>query len=222
MTALDINITSKTFPGEDTSQEHQVLGPMSLHVPSGEFICILGRSGIGKTTLLNIVAGLDPDFIGEIIHHGTPQHQPPKVSYVFQDPVLLPWCTARKNIELVMTEKQIADDEVSAHLASMGLTGYAEMYPKALSLGMARRVALARAFAVEPDILLMDEPFSSLDDNTVSSLHRLLLDILSKKPTTVLFVTHSALEAAKLGSRIITMDGTPATVTLDQGGNQHG
>lgn len=216
MTALGIDIRAKNFPGQDMSPPRRVLGAISIHIPSGEFVCILGRSGIGKTTLLNIVAGLDKDFDGAISHHrGTPRHKP-RIGYVFQNPVLLPWRNVRRNIELVMTPRQIAGDEARTLLDAMGLAGYGDTYPKGLSLGMARRVALARALAVKPDLLLMDEPFVSLDDATVKSLHRLLLDMWHAKPTTVLFVTHNSHEAATLGSRIIVIDGAPATVVLDK------
>ncbi len=222
MTALEIDIKSKSFPGKDMSPARHVLGAVSIDIPSGEFVCFLGRSGIGKTTLLNIVAGLDKDFDGAISHHGGTPRRKPRIGYVFQNPVLLPWRTVRQNIELVMTPEQIAGDEARGLVDAMGLAGYGDTYPKGLSLGMARRVALARALAVKPDLLLMDEPFVSLDDATVKSLHRLLLDVWNAKPTTVLFVTHDSHEAATLGSRIIVIDGAPATVVLDKavsGGN---
>lgn len=211
MTALSIEIKGKSFAGRDAASARHVLGPISIDIPSGQFVCILGRSGVGKTTLLNIVAGLDRDFDGRISHG-----EKPKIGYVFQNPVLLPWCTVRRNIEIAMTPEQIAGDEARGLIDAMGLAGYGDSYPKGLSLGMARRVALARALAVKPDLLLMDEPFVSLDDATVKSLHRLLLEVWRAKPTTVLFVTHNSREAAALGSRIIVIDGAPATVVLDK------
>jgi NitT/TauT family transport system ATP-binding protein len=187
-----------------------------LAVEAAQFLCILGPSGCGKTTLLNLIAGLDQDFEGRISIERGPGGDEPRIGYVFQEPALLPWRTVIENLRLVMGADQIARDLDLALLDAMGLLDYRDAYPKSLSLGMSRRVALARAFAVEPDLLLMDEPFVSLDESTADGLRRLLLQTWQAKPTTVLFVTHDSREAIQLAQRIIVLCAPPATIIRDQ------
>lgn len=216
MTALEIDIQAKRFPSADGAPAQTVLRDVVLAVEAAQFLCILGPSGCGKTTLLNLVAGLDQDFEGRISVAREPGRDQPRIGYVFQNPTLLPWRSVIENLRLVMAADQIARGLDLALLDAMGLPDYRDAYPKSLSLGMSRRVALARAFAVEPDLLLMDEPFVSLDESTADGLRRLLLQIWQAKPTTVLFVTHDSREAIQLAQRIIVLCAAPATIVRDQ------
>lgn len=216
MTALEIDIQAKRFPSADGAPAQTVLRDVFLAVEAAQFLCILGPSGCGKTTLLNLVAGLDQDFEGRISVAREPGRDQPRIGYVFQNPTLLPWRSVIENLRLVMAADQIARGLDLALLDAMGLLDYRDAYPKSLSLGMSRRVALARAFAVEPDLLLMDEPFVSLDESTADGLRRLLLQIWQAKPTTVLFVTHDSREAIQLAQRIIVLCAAPATIVRDQ------
>lgn len=216
MTALEIDIKAKRYPKADGAPAQTVLRDVVLAVEAAQFLCILGPSGCGKTTLLNLIAGLDQDFEGRISIAREPGRDQPRIGYVFQNPTLLPWRSVIENLRLVMAADQIARGLDLALLDAMGLLDYRDAYPKSLSLGMSRRVALARAFAVEPDLLLMDEPFVSLDESTADGLRHLLLQIWQAKPTTVLFVTHDSREAIQLAQRIIVLCACPATIIRDQ------
>ena len=215
MIALDIEIVRKDYPESDGAPPRTVLRDLSLCIDEGAFVCILGPSGCGKTTLLNLIAGLDRDFDGRL-HSAGPHAGAPRIGYVFQEPVLLPWRTVGENLRLVMGPAQIAAGTDVSLLDALGLGDYRDAYPKSLSLGMSRRVALARAFAVEPDLLLMDEPFVSIDESAAEGLRRLLLRTWRAKPTTVLFVTHDSREAVELAQRIIVLAGSPARIMLDR------
>ncbi len=193
-----------------------VLQDVALSVEYGEFVCILGASGCGKTTLLNLVAGLDKNFDGHIALRETTEQKEPRIGYVFQSPALLPWRSVGENLRLVMRPDQIGTGVERELLAQMGLEGSYDAFPGDLSLGMSRRVALARALVIEPDLLLMDEPFVSLDESKASELRRLLIRFWKARPMTVLFVTHDSREAIQLGQRIIVMAGSPATIRRDE------
>ena len=167
---------------------------------------LMGPSGCGKTTLLRIVAQLDDQFTGEIEIPGDA-----RLGLMFQDPRLLPWRTVRQNIELVaapgFTKKdfdRLAD--------ALGIADMLPRYPQELSLGLARRVALARAFSTQPDLLLLDEPFVSLDEKTADRLRRLLLEVWSERPTTALLVTHNAREAIQLADQLVLLAPRPTHV----------
>ncbi len=216
MTALEIDIKAQRYPNAEGAPAITVLRDVVLAVGTAQFLCILGPSGCGKTTLLRLIAGLDRDFEGRISIAPGPGGDEPRIGYVFQDPVLLPWRTVIENLRLVMGAGQIARELDLALLDAMGLLDYRDAYPKSLSLGMSRRVALARAFAVEPDLLLMDEPFVSLDESTANELRHMLLRIWRDKPTTVLFVTHDSREVAQLAQRIIVLCAPPATIIRDR------
>lgn len=193
-----------------------VLQDVALNIEYGEFVCLLGASGCGKTTLLNLVAGLDKNFEGHIGLRATGERREPRIGYVFQSPALLPWRTVGENLKLVMRPDQIGSDVERDLLDQMGLEGCYDAFPGNLSLGMSRRVALARALVIEPDLLLMDEPFVSLDESKASELRRLLIRFWKARPMTVLFVTHDSREAIQLGERIIVMAGSPATIQRDE------
>ncbi|PPK77103.1 NitT/TauT family transport system ATP-binding protein [Methylobacter tundripaludum] len=208
MTDIQININNKTYP---TATQPSIAN-LQLSLNSNEFICLVGPSGCGKTTLLNIIAGLDNDYDGEILVGQ--QHTPPKIGYIFQNPRLLPWRTVRENIELVLSEHQ-SPDVIDALLEVMQLTQAQHVYPERLSLGMSRRVSIIRAFAIDPEVLLMDEPFVSLDAPTARQVRELLVKLWQQRPHTVLFVTHDLREAIALADRLIFLSAPPMQVVSE-------
>jgi ABC-type nitrate/sulfonate/bicarbonate transport system ATPase subunit len=212
---LEIEVALKRYPAVGDAVPHTALRDLRFSVRHGEFVCLLGPSGCGKTTLLNIIAGLDRDFEGSLNLPRVPGRERPRIGYVFQNPRLLPWRTLIENIELVLTPEQCASGLVDELLEVADLAGFRDSYPARLSLGMSRRAALVRAFAVQPDLLLMDEPFVSLDPARAQRLRRLLVRIWSERPTTVLFVTHDVSEAIALADRIILLSAPPSHVVAD-------
>ncbi|BBL72273.1 ABC transporter ATP-binding protein [Methylogaea oryzae] len=208
MTQVDIHIQRKAYkPGAPAAIED-----LHLSLAPGEFVCLVGPSGCGKTTLLNLVAGLDRDYQGAI-DIGHRQGAAPVIGYVFQNPRLLPWRTVRENIDLALPGDGGAD--VDELLRILGLEAAQHVYPQRLSLGMSRRAAIARAFAVEPDLLLMDEPFVSLDPPTARRVRQLLLEVWGVRPHTVLFVTHDLREAISLADRLIFLTPSPTRVVAE-------
>nr|WP_251827514.1 ATP-binding cassette domain-containing protein [Methylovulum psychrotolerans] len=203
---MKIRIQSKTYPAVGKAVVKPAIADFALDLNAGEFVCLVGPSGCGKTTLLNILAGLDKDYQGEI-----GGGQQPKIGYVFQNPRLLPWRTVRENIELVLAEATPAST-VDALLDAMQLTSVQQVYPERLSLGMSRRVAIIRAFAVNPDLLLMDEPFVSLDAPTARQVRELLMQLWQQRPHRVLFVTHDLREAIALADKLVFLSASPMTV----------
>lgn len=205
---IDIHIERKAFAACGRAASHTAIAGLRLHLEEHEFVCLVGPSGCGKTTLLNLIAGLDQDFEGHIRFHKT---DTPRLGYVFQEPRLLPWRTVRENLALALpadVEPALLDEL----LEIAGLTAFQHTYPTRLSLGMSRRVALVRAFAVRPDLLLMDEPFVSLDAPTAARMRQLLQDLWQRRPHTVLFVTHDLREALELGDRIVFLSPPPTRV----------
>ncbi|RMF90224.1 MAG: ABC transporter ATP-binding protein [Nitrospinota bacterium] len=196
------------------------LDAVSFQVKDGEFVCLLGPSGCGKTTLLNILSGLDTRYTGRVLFNGklrAPAEMPAvHIGYIFQEPRLLPWLTVRQNLEFVLESEGYPREEweerVRRYLELVGLWNYRDYYPAQLSGGMAQRVSLARAFAVDPDVLLMDEPFSALDELTARKMRRELLHIWSRLQKTVIFVTHNAYEAVYLADRIFLMTKSPGSI----------
>jgi ABC-type nitrate/sulfonate/bicarbonate transport system ATPase subunit len=210
MIGVSIELRRKLFPAVGDSPPRLVYESFALEVAPGTCMGVLGPSGTGKTTLLNIVAGLDRDYEGRIGF--TAADREPRIAYVFQTPRLLPWRTALENVVLPLPSGDGSKQRALQLLDEMGLGRAGNAYPARLSLGEQRRVALARAFAVEPDLLLMDEPFVSLDEATASQLRALLSDLLHRRPTTVLFVTHDIREAFRLTDQLVFMAGTPARI----------
>jgi ABC-type nitrate/sulfonate/bicarbonate transport system ATPase subunit len=204
---LRVRVRRKRFPAVGDAPAKLVIENLTLEVPQNGFVALFGPSGCGKTTLLNLVAGLDPDFEGEV---SLPE--PARIGYVFQEPRLLPWLTVEDNLRLVLPEDAASVARIAPWLAEMGLADVRAVFPTRLSLGMARRVGLARAFIIRPTVLLMDEPFVSLDEPTADRLRRLLLETLRAHPATVLFVTHNLREAITLADRIALLSPTPARV----------
>lgn len=212
--ALMAEIREKRYARARGAKPHVALAGLSLEVAAGEFVVLVGPSGCGKTTFLNIVAGLDREFAGDVQLAPRPDGRPARVGYVFQEPRLLPWRTVSENIALVLPPPRAAAI-VKDMLQAVGLAKAQDLYPPQLSVGMSRRVAIARAFAIEPDLLLMDEPFVSLDHDTVEQLRDLLLKLWRARPTTVLFVTHDMREALVLADRLVLLSGAPARVVAD-------
>ena len=205
---ININIKSKLFSATGRVGQHLAISDFQLSLCEGEFVCLVGPSGCGKTTLLNIIADLDNDYEGAISFS---EQQNPKIGYVFQNPRLLPWRTVRENIELAI-ENTASSDNVDALLETMQLNEFQHVYPERLSLGMSRRVAIIRAFALNPDLLLMDEPFVSLDMPAARQIKNQLVTLWLQRPHTVLFVTHDLREAITLADRIILLTATPMQI----------
>jgi len=207
MKALTIDIRKKAFslPGGT----HIALENLRFSAESGEFVAITGPSGCGKTTLLNIIAGLDDDFEGDIEFAKGMREG---LVYLFQTPRLLPWRTVMQNLMLVLDDEDNREERARELLRDVGLDAFAESFPGQLSLGMQKRVALARAFALSPTLLLMDEPFSSLDPEVASRLRLLFMRLLKSRSATTLFVTHDRDEALQLANRILDFSAPPARV----------
>ena len=207
---IKVDITSKNYQQSSFS----VLTNVQFEIKSGEFCCIVGPSGCGKTTLLNLISGLDQSFEGTVsIDGGTPLAGPTP-GYMFQTSQLMPWLTVRENIELVQVE---GDTGLKATdmLHEIGLEEFADVYPNQLSGGMRRRVALARAIIIEPSLLLLDEPFQSLDAPVANRLRRLLIEVCGRRFSTVLFVTHDLREALYLADRVLFVSSSPGRVVLE-------
>lgn len=212
MTAIRLHIKNKTFPAIDRAGRHQAIADFDLSLNPGEFVCLVGPSGCGKTTLLNIIAGLDAGYEGEIAIGD--RHNRPKIGYAFQNPRLLPWRTVRENIELAVPD-QHPTESVDFLLETMQLSQSQHVYPERLSLGMSRRASIIRAFAIDPELLLMDEPFVSLDAPTARQVRELLLKLWGQRPHTVLFVTHDLREAIALADRLVFLSAAPMRVVSE-------
>jgi len=210
MSALELNIRSKSFPAP--GGRTQVIEGIDINVAEGEFVAVLGPSGCGKTTMMQIAAGLDSAFDGSVrLGTGVEDH----LAYVFQQPRLLPWRTVRENIELVFADPAPHAGVISTTLSDVGLADAGALYPGQLSLGMQRRAALARAFVLKPKLLLMDEPFVSLDDALATGLRGLLRSLLDAHPAAVLFITHDWREAVMLADRLLFLSPSPATIRAE-------
>ena len=195
------------------------LGPVSLDIREGEFVCIVGPSGCGKTTLLRILAGLDAPS-GGTFHIEQREPGRPVNAMVFQGNWLFPWYTVSDNVKYGMRVRGVARSEqertAQGLIEMVGLSRFAESYPHQLSEGMRQRVSLARALANDPEVLLMDEPFGALDEQTRLLLQQELLRIWEKSGKTVLFVTHSIDEAIVLGDRVLVMSAAPGQLLAEE------
>ncbi len=188
---------------------------LQFDLPENRFTCIVGPSGCGKTTALRIILGLDTHYQGNI-----PDFSKNRTAAVFQEPRLLPWRTVRQNVQLCLQAAGLAETSNTAmgtvdleRLFSLtGLNKQLDFYPSELSLGLARRVALVRAFSIQPGLLVLDEPFVSLDEKTASRLRQLLLSIWQERPTTALMVTHNLTEAAELADQVYVFGDRPCKV----------
>jgi NitT/TauT family transport system ATP-binding protein/sulfonate transport system ATP-binding protein len=204
---LTAEIANKSF-GKDTLFED-----LHIAVPSGQVVALIGPSGVGKSTLLRMIAGIDRDYSGRILIDGNAPADADIPGFVFQDPRLLPWETALGN--LLAVKPDLAPEAGKKLLADVGLEAAQKLRPAELSGGMQRRVALARALAVSSRLLLLDEPFVSIDRKLARELQALVKRVIDRLGPTVLLVTHDPFDAAALADRIITLNGRPAKVVAD-------
>jgi ABC-type nitrate/sulfonate/bicarbonate transport system ATPase subunit len=204
---LEVAIKHKSYSAA-TGGSLQIISGLTLSLRNGEVGALVGPSGCGKTTLLRIIAGLDRNFEGTV---QLPDHG--RLGVVFQEPRLLPWRTLEQNVRLAAP--QVSDATLDALFGALGLASHRHHYPGELSLGLARRVALARAFAVDPDLLLLDEPFVSLDDALALRLRDELIDLVNRRPVTTLLVTHNLDEAIALADRVFLLTASPARVVAE-------
>ena len=220
MARLLIEEVSRTFPGLRGRPPTRALEPTSLAVADNDFICLLGPSGCGKSTLLRIVAGLDAPTTGRVLLEGQPVRGPgADRGMVFQSYTLFPWLTVRQNICFGLREqgRPAAEQErvAAQYIARVGLEGFEHHLPRMLSGGMQQRTALARALANDPKILLLDEPFGALDNQTRALMQELLLGIWESDRKTVLFVTHDIEEAIFMANRVAVMTARPGRIKCD-------
>ncbi len=220
MSRLSIRNVSKVFPGNKGGAPTTALQPTSLEVNDNDFITVLGPSGCGKSTLLRLVAGLESPTSGEILLDGQRVQGPgADRGVVFQSYTLFPWLNVRQNICFGLREKGMAaaeQKEISDYfIASVGLNGFENHFPKQLSGGMQQRVAIARALANDPKILLLDEPFGALDNQTRVVMQELLLGIWEKHRKTVIFVTHDIDESIFMANRVAVFSARPGRIKAD-------
>ena len=220
MSKLVIETISRVFPAVRKGTPTRALEPIDLKVADNDFVTILGPSGCGKSTLLRLVAGLDQATTGRIVLDGRPVTGPgADRGMVFQSYTLFPWLTVADNIAFGLREKGVPAPQrttvVRDWLGRVGLQGFEHHYPKQLSGGMQQRTAIARALANDPAILLLDEPFGALDNQTRGLMQELLLGIWERERKTVLFVTHDIEEAIFLASRVLVMTARPGRIKAD-------
>ena len=214
MAILNINIISKVY---NNDQSLKVLEDIRLNIEEGEFVCIAGHSGCGKTTLLNIIAGLDLDYSGEVLYKGKPVSGCSQERLmIFQELGLFPWLNVQNNIEFGLKMKGVPKQQRNQislkYLKLVNLVKFKDYFIHELSGGMKQRIALARALAMEPQVLLMDEPFVSLDAETRDILHLELQKIWLATKKTIIFVTHNVREAVCLGDRVVVLSPSPAHI----------
>lgn len=203
----------KAFAGRGRVASESIFEDFSLVIRPGELVALVGMSGTGKTTLLNLAAGLEKTDRGTVLTTGG---RSSRIGMVFQQPRLLDWISVRRNVLLAALHAGQPETYVDELLDAVGLTPYAHKYPSVLSGGQRQRVAVARAFVINPDIILLDEPFSALDEFTARKLRLLLQGLLLRRETTGLLVTHNPLEAAFLADRVLTFAGRPVRVEAER------
>jgi len=213
--AIEIQGVHKVF-GSDASRV-VALNDVSLTIGKDEFVCVVGPSGCGKTTLLNLLAGFEPPTLGQIRAFGHEIRAPgPDRTMMFQDYALFPWLTVKGNIEYGLKRRGINRDErkhiIQHYVDLIDLKGFERKYPQQLSGGMRQRVALARALAVNPSVLLMDEPFAALDSFTRERMQDELVSVWQREKKAVFFITHNIDEAIKLADRIVVMSPRPGRI----------
>lgn len=204
-----MRIAEKTYPGAH-GVPAAALRDLAFSLPAGHVGALLGPSGCGKTTTLRIVAGLDAAFRGDVKRPGKG-----RLGIVFQEPRLLPWRTVEQNVHLAMEAAGLTPGSEAGLFPMLGLDAHRRRYPGELSLGLARRAAIARAFAVEPDLLLLDEPFVSLDPETATRLRAELAALQARTRPTTLIVTHDRDEALALADHVFVLGGSPARIVAD-------
>lgn len=199
---LEVDIRAKSYTSAN-GKRHEVIDGIAFALQLGEVGVVVGPSGCGKSTMLRILAGLDPDYQGHVS-----QPAGARLAMVFQEPRLLPWRSVEENVRLAAPE--IAHEKLAAIFDVLELDAHRSHFPGELSLGLARRVALARAFAVEPDFLILDEPLASLDDALAARLREEIATLVANRPMITLLVTHSLDDAVRLGDRIFLLSSRPA------------
>ena len=220
MSTLTIQGIGRVFPATRGAEPVRALEPIDLRVNDNDFLTILGPSGCGKSTLLRIVAGLDRPTVGRVLLDGREVRGPgPERGMVFQSYTLFPWLTVRENICFGLRAKGMDGGEQlrlsDLFLARIGLQSFADRYPKELSGGMQQRVALARALINDPHVLLLDEPFGALDNQTRALMQELLLRIWEQQRKTVLFVTHDIEEAIFMANRVVVFTARPGKIKCE-------
>ena len=206
---LRVRIDRKVYRRARTEPVEAVRG-LAFTVAAGEITCLIGPSGAGKTTTLRILLGLDRDYEGAVM----PEPGSVGIAMVFQDPRLLPWRTVEQNVRLALPRPERGRD-LDALFESLGLTPWRSRYPGALSLGMQRRVALARALALAPKVLILDEPFVSLDDAAAAALRGIVVAAVGRFGTSVLMVTHNVDEAIDIADRLLLLSARPASLVAE-------
>jgi ABC-type nitrate/sulfonate/bicarbonate transport system ATPase subunit len=206
---LELRIDAKSYRSADGTQV-DVIRDLELRLEAGSFGALIGPSGCGKTTILRIAAGLDADFRGQLRTPGAG-----RLGMVFQEPRLLPWRTVEDNIRLALPAYQ-TDIDLTDLFETLGLKSHLARYPGELSLGLARRAAIARAFAIRPDFLLLDEPFVSLDEAIAGRLRNELMALTTRTKVTTLLVTHHLEEAVQLADRLFFLSDRPAHIILEK------
>jgi ABC-type nitrate/sulfonate/bicarbonate transport system ATPase subunit len=202
---LEVDIAGKTFKSAAAGERHDVLAGINFALDAGEVGVFVGPSGCGKSTMLRIIAGLDPDYQGRVSRPAGA-----RIGMVFQEPRLLPWRSVEDNVRLAAP---LADEpKLSALFAILELNAHRSHFPGELSLGLARRVALARAFAVQPDFLILDEPLASLDDALAARLRDQIAMLVDSRTVTTLLVTHNVDDAVRLGNRVFLLSQRPARI----------
>jgi NitT/TauT family transport system ATP-binding protein len=215
-TAVRLGAVTKVYDNGVTA-----LGPLDLDVKRGEFVSLLGPSGCGKSTALRLIAGLTTPSSGVVAvsRHASETRAGDAIGFVFQEPTLMPWAKVRDNVRLPLKLAGMpaaeADARIGEALAQVGLSEFADAYPRELSGGMKMRVSLARALVTNPEILLMDEPFAALDEITRFRLNNDLLELWRKLNMTVIFVTHSVFESVYLSQRVIVMSQRPGRINAE-------
>jgi len=204
---LEVDIAGKTFKSA-AGEQHDVLAGIKFALGAGEVGVFVGPSGCGKSTMLRIIAGLDPDYQGRVSRPAGA-----RIGMVFQEPRLLPWRSVEDNVRLAAPRADEA--KLSALFAILELNAHRSHFPGELSLGLARRVALARAFAVEPDFLILDEPLASLDDALAARLRDQIAVLVDSRTVTTLLVTHNTDDAVRLGDRVFLLSPRPARVLAE-------
>ncbi len=207
---LELRIDAKSYRSADGTPVEVVRG-LDIRLEAGSFGALIGPSGCGKTTILKIAAGLDADFSGRIRAPGSGP-----LGIVFQEPRLLPWRTVEQNIRLALPKREAAAADLTELVETLGLNAHLARYPGELSLGLARRAAIARAFVVRPDFLLLDEPFVSLDEAVADRLRHELTALTTRTRVTTLLVTHDLAEAIQLADRLFFLSDRPARVLLEK------
>ena len=212
---LELDNVTKYYAGQQ--KQLHALHEISFDIDHGEFVTIVGPSGCGKSTLLKIIAGLDSPTSGEVRVRGSPVRGPhSKISMVFQSFGLFPWRTVLENVEYGLEMRSVPKDErrniARQHLEMVGLGGYEHMYPKQLSGGMKQRVGIARAIAIDPEVVLMDEAFSAIDEVTAEVLREEVASIHKDTGKTFVLVTHNLPEAIELADKVVVLSSRPAKV----------